>query len=81
MRAGFCPLFFFGRCHFAPRDFSAICQMTICKRLLQMFPRLSLTLVLSVGLLQGCATTSAALDGVGGVFIGASDDVRALGRR
>lgn len=43
--------------------------------------RISLPLLLSAQLLMGCATASAALDGVGGVFIGASDDVRSLGRR
>ncbi|MGY6548046.1 MAG: hypothetical protein ACXIU7_03450 [Roseinatronobacter sp.] len=32
-------------------------------------------------LLAACATTSAALDGVGGVFIGAGEDVRSLNRR
>lgn len=42
-------------------------------------PILALTLVAS--LLAGCETTSAALDGVGGVFSGASQDVRSLNRR
>ncbi|MBN2759829.1 MAG: hypothetical protein JXQ79_04960 [Rhodobacteraceae bacterium] len=37
-------------------------------------------LLLATSLLAGCETTSAALDGVGGVFIGASDDVRSLAR-
>lgn len=46
-----------------------------------MFLRFSIPVCLCVVLLQGCATTSATLDGVGGVFMGASDDVRALGRR
>jgi len=42
--------------------------------------RSTLALLLAVTLLAGCETTSAALDGVGGVFIGASDDVRSLAR-
>ena len=37
--------------------------------------------LLALNLLAACATTSAALDGVGGVFAGASDDVRSLNRR
>ncbi|WP_255618384.1 hypothetical protein [Roseibaca sp. Y0-43] len=40
-----------------------------------------LAVMLATCLLAGCETTSAALDGVGGVFMGASDDVRSLGRR
>lgn len=43
--------------------------------------RLPLALSLAVGLLAACETTSAALDGVGGVFSGASQDVRSLNRR
>jgi hypothetical protein len=39
-----------------------------------------LSTMLAVCLLASCETTSAALDGVGGVFMGASDDVRSLGR-
>lgn len=40
----------------------------------------SLALLVSAVILSGCATTSAALDGVGGVFVGAGEDVRRLGR-
>ena len=46
-----------------------------------MFPRPPLALMLAVSLLSACETTSAALDGVGGVFAGASQDVRSLNRR
>ncbi|MCC5967355.1 MAG: hypothetical protein JJU24_14595 [Natronohydrobacter sp.] len=46
-----------------------------------MSARFSLALILCAGLLQGCATVSAALDGVGGVFMGASDDVRSMSPR
>jgi predicted small secreted protein len=38
-------------------------------------------MALSVLVLAGCETTSAALDGVGGVFVGAGNDVRSLGGR
>ncbi|MCL1627783.1 MULTISPECIES: hypothetical protein [Roseinatronobacter] len=38
-------------------------------------------LIFATSLLAGCETTSAALDGVGGVFMGASEDVRSIGRR
>jgi predicted small secreted protein len=41
----------------------------------------ALGVILGVFLLSGCETTSAALDGVGGVFVGAGQDVRSLGRR
>ena len=37
--------------------------------------------ILGALLLSGCETTSAALDGVGGVFVGAGQDVRRLGPR
>lgn len=37
--------------------------------------------LVTAGLLAGCSTTSAALDGVGGVFTGAGQDVRSLNRR
>ena len=40
-----------------------------------------LGIFLFVFLISGCETTSAALDGVGGVFVGAGQDVRSLGRR
>lgn len=40
----------------------------------------ALAVSLSVFLLGGCETTSAALDGVGGVFVGAGQDVRRLAR-
>jgi hypothetical protein len=36
---------------------------------------------LSVLALTGCETTSAVFDGVGGVFIGAGNDVRSIGGR
>ena len=35
---------------------------------------------LTAFMLAGCATTSAALEGVGGVFTGAGEDVRRLAR-
>ena len=41
----------------------------------------ALGMILGVFLLSGCETTSAALDGVGGVFVGAGQDVRRLGPR
>jgi len=44
-----------------------------------MAQKLCLLLFVALGL-AACETTSAALDGVGGVFIGASDDVRSLAR-
>ncbi|CUX83854.1 MAG: hypothetical protein HLUCCA05_05890 [Roseibaca calidilacus] len=44
-----------------------------------MAQKLCLLLLVTLGL-AACETTSAALDGVGGVFIGASDDVRSLAR-
>jgi predicted small secreted protein len=37
-----------------------------------------LAALLGVTLLSGCQTASAALDGVGGVFIGAGQDVRSV---
>jgi len=40
----------------------------------------ALGMILGVFLLSGCETTSAALDGVGGVFIGAGQDVRSVAR-
>lgn len=40
-----------------------------------------LAALLGVLALSGCATTSAALDGVGGVFIGAGQDIRSVGPR
>ena len=40
----------------------------------------AVTLVLATLALGGCETTSAALDGVGGVFVGAGQDVRSLAR-
>lgn len=43
--------------------------------------RLACAALCAAVLLAGCETTSAALDGVGGVFAGASDDVRSLNRR
>jgi len=43
--------------------------------------RATLALILATSLLAACETTSAALDGVGGVFSGASQDVRSLNRR
>ncbi|MCC5965673.1 MAG: hypothetical protein JJU24_06005 [Natronohydrobacter sp.] len=46
-----------------------------------MLIRLPLALILAASLLAGCETTSAALDGVGGVFAGAGQDVRSLNRR
>ncbi|WP_175546835.1 hypothetical protein [Natronohydrobacter thiooxidans] len=46
-----------------------------------MFTRLPLVLILAASLLAACETTSAALDGVGGVFVGAGQDVRSLNRR
>ncbi len=46
-----------------------------------MSPRAPLALIVAASLLAACSTTSAALDGIGGVFHGASDDVRSLGRR
>lgn len=39
-----------------------------------------LTAILGALLLSGCATTSAVMDGVGGVFIGAGQDIRSVGR-
>lgn len=39
-----------------------------------------LAVVLASIALAGCETTSAALDGVGGVFLGAGQDVRSLAR-
>lgn len=39
-----------------------------------------LALTFATLLIAGCETTSAALDGVGGVFIGAGQDVRRLAR-
>ncbi|MBB4206696.1 hypothetical protein [Roseinatronobacter bogoriensis] len=39
-----------------------------------------LGMILGVFLIAGCETTSAALDGVGGVFVGAGQDVRSLSR-
>ena len=39
-----------------------------------------LSLSFAVLVLAGCETTSAALDGVGGVFVGAGQDVRRLAR-
>ncbi len=41
---------------------------------------LSVTLIFAGLLLGACETTSAALDGVGGVFVGAGEDVRRLSR-
>jgi hypothetical protein len=35
--------------------------------------------LLGLWALAGCETTSAALDGVGGVFIGAGQDIRRVG--
>ena len=46
-----------------------------------MISRATLIVILAIPLLAGCETTSAALDGVGGVFSGASQDVRSLNRR
>lgn len=46
-----------------------------------MLTRLPLVLLVAASLLAACETTSAALDGVGGVFTGASQDVRSLNRR
>ena len=43
--------------------------------------RTALVLLFTVSVLAACETTSAALDGVGGVFSGAGDDVRSLNRR
>ena len=40
----------------------------------------AVTLMLATLALGGCETTSAALDGVGGVFMGAGQDVRRIGR-
>lgn len=42
--------------------------------------RMIFALLLSLPLLSGCETTAAALDGVGGVFSGASQDVRGMRR-
>lgn len=42
---------------------------------------LPIALTVAVSLLAACETTSAALEGVGGVFTGASHDVRSLNRR
>ena len=39
-----------------------------------------LAAMLASATLAGCETTSAALDGVGGVFLGAGQDVRSLAR-
>lgn len=46
-----------------------------------MLTRLPLVLLVAASLLAACETTSAALDGVGGVFAGASQDMRSLNRR
>ena len=46
-----------------------------------MTPRLPLALIVAASVLASCETTSAALDGIGGVFTGASHDVRSLNRR
>ena len=43
--------------------------------------RSAYVLLLTASVLAACGTTTAALDGVGGVFSGASDDVRSLSRR
>ncbi|PZX42118.1 hypothetical protein LY56_02107 [Roseinatronobacter thiooxidans] len=48
--------------------------MTLCKSSV-------FGMILGAFLLTGCETTSAALDGVGGVFVGAGQDVRRLGPR
>ena len=39
-----------------------------------------LLMMLAATTLSACETTSAALDGVGGVFLGAGQDVRSLAR-
>lgn len=45
-----------------------------------MFHRPLLALTFAASVLAACETTSAALDGIGGVFSGASQDVRSLNR-
>ncbi len=40
----------------------------------------AVAVMLATVALTACETTSAALDGVGGVFVGAGQDVRRLGR-
>lgn len=45
-----------------------------------MMHKLCILVIVAFGL-AACETTSAALDGMGGVFMGASDDVRAIGGR